>query len=295
MTSAAIGTTSPKMPSAATVTKARWAVSSTACASRPNKSAPAHGTSSASHRLRGKHDCNVYSEDRGESRSGPAPGLRRRSCHRISSRNKLSSESSSARTSRSRIDSSRASRGSAVASSRARKVSIDEAVAARVEAHSADGVQCDQCRRQAPSVVGSHEHVPRPVVHRVTNRMVSACRCEPTVDEDDHALCQPFDLVQDVRADDHRPALRTELLEQCDEMQALDRIGAVQRFVEHEHVRIAHERGRDLGALAHALAERRPRRGRPRPAGRPNARPLRARADRRRRGGPRRSGRTGVR
>ena len=35
----------------------------------------------------------------------------------------------------------------------------------------------------------------------------------------------------------------------------MDRIGAVQRFVEHEHVRIAHECRGDLRALAHALAE----------------------------------------
>ena len=59
MTSAAIGSTSPKMPSAATVAKARCAGSSTACASSPNRSAPAHGTSTAAHRFRGKHDCNV--------------------------------------------------------------------------------------------------------------------------------------------------------------------------------------------------------------------------------------------
>ena len=52
-----------------------------------------------------------------------------------------------------------------------------------------------------------------------------------------------------------RPS-RAELLEQRDEVQPLHGIGAVQRFVEHEHVRIAHERGRDLRALAHALAER---------------------------------------
>ena len=37
--------------------------------------------------------------------------------------------------------------------------------------------------------------------------------------------------------------------------QTLDRVGAVQRLVEHEHVGIAHERGGDLRALTHALAE----------------------------------------
>jgi hypothetical protein len=49
--------------------------------------------------------------------------------------------------------------------------------------------------------------------------------------------------------------LRAELLEQCDEVQPLDRVGTVQRFVEHEHMGIAHERRGNLRALAHALAE----------------------------------------
>ena len=46
-----------------------------------------------------------------------------------------------------------------------------------------------------------------------------------------------------------------ELLEQLDEVQPLHRISAVQRFVEHEHLRIGHQCGGDLGALAHSLAE----------------------------------------
>ena len=40
-------------------------------------------------------------------------------------------------------------------------------------------------------------------------------------------------------------------------MHALHRVGTVQRLVEHEHAWIADQRGGDLGALAHALAERR--------------------------------------
>ena len=85
ITSAAMGTTSPKMPSAATRAKARcaglrmmmgrrnvnglfdrmvpenpcWAGSWTACASSPNSSAPAHGTRIAAHRFRGKQERNV--------------------------------------------------------------------------------------------------------------------------------------------------------------------------------------------------------------------------------------------
>ena len=46
-----------------------------------------------------------------------------------------------------------------------------------------------------------------------------------------------------------------QLLEQGDEVLTLHRVGTVQRFVEHEHVRVGHERGGHLGALAHALAE----------------------------------------
>ena len=61
MTSAAIGITSPKMPSAATLAKARSLVGKwwTAWASKPNNSAPAHGSSTAAHRLGGTHDCSV--------------------------------------------------------------------------------------------------------------------------------------------------------------------------------------------------------------------------------------------
>ena len=60
MTSAAIGITSPKMPSAATLANAlARSDASTAWASRPNSSAPAHGSSTAAHRFGGKHDCSV--------------------------------------------------------------------------------------------------------------------------------------------------------------------------------------------------------------------------------------------
>ena len=55
ITSAAIGMISPKIPSAATLAKARGAGSSTAWVSSPNSSAPAHGRRIAAHRLGGKH------------------------------------------------------------------------------------------------------------------------------------------------------------------------------------------------------------------------------------------------
>ena len=82
-----------------------------------------------------------------------------------------------------------------------------------------------------------------------------AGRGEPAAHDDDHALGHRLDLVQHVGADDHRAALGAEPLEQVDQAQALDGIGAVQRFVEHQHQRVLHEGGRHLAALAHALAE----------------------------------------
>ena len=54
----------------------------------------------------------------------------------------------------------------------------------------------------------------------------------------DDSVGQALDLVQHVRADDHRAALCAELLEQRDEVQPLHRVGAVERLVEHEHVRV---------------------------------------------------------
>ena len=78
---------------------------------------------------------------------------------------------------------------------------------------------------------------------------------EPAVDEHDHPLGEPLDLVQHVRADDHGATAGPELAEQGDQLDALDRVGAVQRLVEHEHRRVGHQRGGDLRALAHPLAE----------------------------------------
>ena len=62
MTSAAMGMTSEKIPSAATLANARSFVGklSTKRANRPNSSAPAHGSSTANQRFGGMHDCNVY-------------------------------------------------------------------------------------------------------------------------------------------------------------------------------------------------------------------------------------------
>ena len=59
ITSAAIGTASPRIPSAATLANARSGDVSIAWASSPNSTAPAHAASTAAHRFGGTHDRSV--------------------------------------------------------------------------------------------------------------------------------------------------------------------------------------------------------------------------------------------
>ena len=127
--------------------------------------------------------------------------------------------------------------GSAIASSRACTVWITSPSRVASNVTPATDSSATSDGRQPPPVVGAHQHVPRAVVHRVADRVVPAGGGQPAVHEHDHPLGQPLDLVEHVRADDHGPALRAESLEQRDEVHALHRIGAVQRLVEHEHVR----------------------------------------------------------
>ena len=97
--------------------------------------------------------------------------------------------------------------------------------------------------------------MPRAIVHRIADGAVPACGGQPPVHQHDHPLGHPLDLVEHVRADDHRPPLAPSCLNSVDQVQALHRVGAVQRLVEHEHLRIGDQRRGDLGSLAHALAE----------------------------------------
>ena len=116
-------------------------------------------------------------------------------------------------------------------------------------------VVADEGRGQ-PSAVGcAHEHVAGHVVHRVADRPVPAGRGQPAPHDHDHAVGHGLDLVQHVRAHDHRAALGAQAAEELDEAQALHGVGAVERLVEHEHERVLHEGGGHLAALAHALAE----------------------------------------
>ena len=175
--------------------------------------------------------------------------------HRTNSRNRLSSESSSGADLEQadvRLPRHVCDRGGQLACLGRLQ---HEPVALAVERDAADRLEPDERPGEGAAVVGLHEHVAGPVVHRIADRPMVAGRGEPSVDHDDDALGKALDLVEHVRADDHRAAFGAELLEQGDQGEALHRVGAVERLVEHEHRRVAHERRRDLRPLAHALAE----------------------------------------
>ena len=101
----------------------------------------------------------------------------------------------------------------------------------------------------------AHEHLAGAVGDRAPDGVVVAGRGEAAAHEHDLSAGQALDLVEDVRADDHRAALVAQPLEELDERLALDGVGAVERLVEHEDLGVAHERGGHLRALAHPLAE----------------------------------------
>ena len=223
------------MPSAATLAKARSVGSSMAWVEEPEQDGAGAGGEDG--RPPPRRDARLQRVATStSSRGGGRAVVRRTRGHRTSSRNRLSSESSRARTSRRRTEASRASRGRARASSPARSGLDDEAVLGRVERDAADGVEADERRSQPAAGVGPHEHVAGPVVHGVADGPVAAGGGQPAVDEDDDPLGQPLDLVEHVRADDHRAALGAEPAEQGDQADPLHGVGAVERLVEHEHL-----------------------------------------------------------
>jgi hypothetical protein len=129
----------------------------------------------------------------------------------------------------------------------------DEVVA--VDPHADDALVPDQRGGEAAVVGRAHEELPRHAVHRVADGVVAARRGEAPAHDDDDPLGHGLDLVEHVRAHDHGAPLVAEALEELDEPEPLDRVGAVERFVEHQHEGVLDQGGGHLAALAHALAE----------------------------------------
>ena len=77
----------------------------------------------------------------------------------------------------------------------------------------------------------------RPVGHEPPDLAEVARGREPAGDDHEHALGQPLDLLEDVRREDDRAPLAGEPAEQLDQVEALPRVGAVERLVEQEDAR----------------------------------------------------------
>ena len=75
----------------------------------------------------------------------------------------------------------------------------------------------------------------------------------PAGDHDLDLAGHLLDLLEDVGAEEHGPALGAHLLQQAHQVQPLAGVDAVEGLVEQQHGRLVHQRGRQLGALPHAL------------------------------------------
>ena len=274
MTSAAIGITRLKMPSAATLANARRRRSRrrraraarTAprrrTAAAPPPTASAAGTTAACRRGSRRTATTRGRGADGAVRArviGPAPGTGSRASRRA------------ARTSSRRIDASRASRGSEVASSRACSVwmTSPSRVVSNVTPATESSATSEAASRR-PSFERTSTWRGRSSIASRMARWPPAAASRPCISTITRSASRSTSLSTCELTITVRPSAPS-CLNSVDEVHALHRVGAVQRLVEHEHVRVAHERGGDLGALAHALAERRRPADRRRRASRPCA------------------------
>ena len=281
MTSAAIGTTSPKMPSAATFANARSAGSSTAWASSPNSSAPAHGNEHRRPSLRREARPQRVDEDREEPRPagartptaerrafiGPAPGTGSRASRR-------------ARAPRAGGPTRRGRAAAARSRARARAavwITSPSRTVSNVTPPTESSAISDDARRRPSSERTSTCRGRSSIASRIA-WCPPAAASRPLMSTITRSR-QPLDLVQDVRADDHGAALARRAAwnsamrcSRCTGSAPFSGSSSTSTWGSH------HERGRDLRALAHALAERRRRGGRRRRASRPTASALVGRA-----------------
>jgi len=96
-----------------------------------------------------------------------------------------------------------------------------------------------------------------PFVHEVSNPSEVTLGDKPALRDDEYLGSEPLDLVEHVaRHDDASPGI-AKRGDQFDHVQALARVEAGERFVEQQHVRVVHNRLRDLDPLAHPLRVRR--------------------------------------
>ena len=240
MTSAAIGITSPKMPSAATFANARSrGRRRPRSASSPNSSAPAHGSSTADPALRA--GSTTAACRRGSRRTatavarrsrpaparviGPAPGTGSRASRR-------------ARAPRAGGPTRRARGGAARSRARAPAavwITSPSRTASNVTPATESSAISDDARRRPSSERTSTCRGRSSIASRIA-WCPPAAASRPWMSTITRSASRSTSLSTCELTITVRPS-RAELLEQRDEVQPLHRIGAVQRFVEHEHVR----------------------------------------------------------
>ena len=76
---------------------------------------------------------------------------------------------------------------------------------------------------------------------------------DPSAVDDRRRVARLLDLVEQVRGEEHRPALADQRADHLAELEDAGRVEAVRRLVEDQQLRVGEQAARDAEALAHAL------------------------------------------
>ena len=109
-------------------------------------------------------------------------------------------------------------------------------------------------RRQLAGMIAAHQDLHGLVLDLAAHALDLALGHHVALAEQDHLVADAIHFVQDVAGDDDVPSLLAPLLEERDGFGAGQRVEAVQRLVEDDHLRIVRRGLRQFDALPHALA-----------------------------------------
>ena len=132
-----------------------------------------------------------------------------------------------------------------------------KAAAVVVELDLGDMVELEGAAGEPLRTVAAHEHLHRLFASLSDllphSRDLALGHDVPVRDQDD-AVREQIDLVEDVTRDEHVLAFAGQLTEQFDRLGADHRVETVERLVEHHDLRMVGDRLRQLDPLPHALA-----------------------------------------
>ena len=162
-----------------------------------------------------------------------------------------SSDSSVGRSSRSVTPQERAIVG--IARANAPSWDVRTVRSAVAQLHAEDALVGDEGSGEPPVVGRPKGERVRPIGHQTTDLAEVAGCGEPAADDHEHTLGEPLDLFEDVRREDDGAPVGGEPPEEIDHVEALPRIGPVERLVEQQHSGIVDEGSSDLDPLLHPL------------------------------------------